>query len=1053
MAWASGIGASFRALAGGSEGHEDELAATLASILGTATAAPVPLLETTAELLEALLESSRVQGEPWSTAALDALALDTAASAKASADAASLRFTGSAAAGEHGKHDSNYDEAAGGAAVAAAIARLRACTVLVSTDVAWTRRGGPGSLALLDTLAHGAGLPGSQWRPLCSYDMVNDGTSNATSSGAGSGNSGSSSSSKIIPNASPWLRRASAVCLNYWAKADFRSSHTATHPALVNGEAHQALLARLLAPSVHAPPSGTAAAAEPHDEDGDDEVDEDELSEWLAFREQDVADALSACHLALGSGTYIQTVLSTMNAAVAATMNTSPPHLVEGIDAMPAFALFAVRVVAIEASRRALLAQAPEATLLAATKRDPRLNNRHNNSSNSMCSSDSPETLARADAKAADAALFEVVSMVLAGNAVAGNGTTGAELGSWSVANPLVAGEACRLLAVVGRWLVEAPSSQHAQILPRALEFALGPTLGPPRPHPSSFPHGWMLQQQQQGTINSSNSSGSVSTAGKPELFAGECVRNLCSRAAATLATPTHLSNLSGALESATARGVLTDPEARCACAHGLCRILSQLSPPDATAALKAIAAPSLARLAAACSKISSSNSSGNSNSNSGSVVGQLHHDAMAAATTEVRVLAVLVRGTRATADSLRDLPTDPSSAGAGAGAAGTSSTADRKSALLEAEASPPVALLNDAWPVLQAAAGTLTALGTSSTGGGGGGGNGAVLAAALVELLWFAAVLPLRRRTDVLAAACRLAGQLTPFAPLEVLKLVEEVAEQWGHRAEADAATAVRTVAAEAGGAGLVTATSETVAARLPDGSHGATLAALAMPTLGAVAQSLTQALTKGNGINNSSYNPSAYSPDLCTALLNAARAYVSHCPATLALCGKSAWEMLTDLAAAVASRPELEPAMAALRCLGLVVTLQVTMMHNNISGANDHNNTVLPLACQMCRTDSQETSCIFELLRLCFHLCCLQTGAPQCRRSRSQSHGKRSCCHQHQRKPSQRQQWPSSFNSSVSSAGSSVATSWPTFPDGSGAPRPCPRLALLGLVLRWRA
>jgi hypothetical protein len=34
----------------------------------------------------------------------------------------------------------------------------------------------------------------------------------------------------------------------------------------------------------------------------------------------------------------------------------------------------------------------------------------------------------------------------------------------------------------------------------------------------------------------------------------------------------------------------------------------------------------------------------------------------------------------------------------------------------------------------------------------------------------------------------------------------------------------------------------------------------------------------------------------------------------------------MLTDLAAAVASRPELEPAMAALRFLGLVVTLQVT-------------------------------------------------------------------------------------------------------------------------------
>lgn len=897
MAWASGIGASFRALAGGIDAPEVDLATMLASVLDASTAAPVPLLDPTAELLEALFESSRAQGEPWSTAALEAFALSTAASAKASADAASLALARRAvAAVAQGSSDGNDDEAAGEAAGAAAVARLRACVVLVSADAARTRRGGPGSFALLDALAHGAGLPGSQWRP-----------------------------SRTSPGAPTCLRRASAVCLNYWGRADFRSSHTTTHPALVGGEAHQALLGRLLAPSVHAPPSvGAATAAS--DAGDDEDVDEDELSEWHSFREQDVADALSACHLALGSGTYLQAVLATLHAAVAASPATSPPHVDEGGDEMPAFALFAMRVVAIEASRRALLAQAPEATLMAATKRDPRLNNSNNNSSSgasSSAGSSSPADVARADARAADAALLEVVSMLLAASnpshASGGVGSAGAGVevvvvvassaDAWSVANSLVAGEACRLLAVLARWLMEAPSAQQAQLLPRALEFALGPALGP---FPSSSSHGWV--QQHRASNGSTNTSSNSSTAGSPEMFAGECVRTLCSRAAAMLATPAHLTNLSTALESATTQGVLTDPEARSACASGLSRILSQLSPPDATAALKAIAAPSLARLAAACS--------------GGGAVGQHQQDAMAAAaTTEVRVLAVFVRGTRAAVDPLRDLPTDPSSASAGGAA---SSTADRKSLLLEAEASPSVALLDDAWPVLHATAGTLTAAGPASTGGG----SVTVLTAALVELLWFAAVLPLRRRTDVLAAACGLAGQLTPFAPAEVLKLAEEVAEQWGHRAEADAATAARLAAAAggagggagAGGLGLGPVNSEAVAARLPADSHGTTLAALAIPTLGAVAQSLTQALTNSSSTTTGTANHTAYASDLYVALLNAARAYVSHCPATLALCGKTAWEMLTDLAAAVASRPELEPAMAALRFLGLVVTLQVT-------------------------------------------------------------------------------------------------------------------------------
>jgi len=499
VAWASGIGASFRALAGGIDAPEVDLATMLASVLDASTAAPVPLLDPTAELLEALFESSRAQGEPWSTAALEAFALSTAASAKASADAASLALARRAvAAVAQGSSDGNDDEAAGEAAGAAAVARLRACVVLVSADAARTRRGGPGSFALLDALAHGAGLPGSQWRP-----------------------------SRTSPGAPTCLRRASAVCLNYWGRADFRSSHTTTHPALVGGEAHQALLGRLLAPSVHAPPSvGAATAAS--DAGDDEDVDEDELSEWHSFREQDVADALSACHLALGSGTYLQAVLATLHAAVAASPATSPPHVDEGGDEMPAFALFAMRVVAIEASRRALLAQAPEATLMAATKRDPRLNNSNNNSSSgasSSAGSSSPADVARADARAADAALLEVVSMLLAASnpshASGGVGSAGAGVevvvvvassaDAWSVANSLVAGEACRLLAVLARWLMEAPSAQQAQLLPRALEFALGPALGP---FPSSSSHGWV--QQHRASNGSTNTSSNSSTAGSP---------------------------------------------------------------------------------------------------------------------------------------------------------------------------------------------------------------------------------------------------------------------------------------------------------------------------------------------------------------------------------------------------------------------------------------------------------------------------------------------------------------------------------------------------------
>jgi hypothetical protein len=58
---------------------------------------------------------------------------------------------------------------------------------------------------------------------------------------------------------------------------------------------------------------------------------------------------------------------------------------------------------------------------------------------------------------------------------------------------------------------------------------------------------------------------------------------------------------------------------------------------------------------------------------------------------------------------------------------------------------------------------------------------------------------------------------------------------------------------------------------------------------------------------------------------VLDAARAFVSQCPATLALSGHGAWGALTDLAAAAVARPELEPAAAALRFLALVCTLQV--------------------------------------------------------------------------------------------------------------------------------
>jgi hypothetical protein len=298
VAWASGVGASFRALGGGSDAAEVELAATLAAALGAA-AAPVPLLEHTAELLEAALESSRAAGEPWSEAALEGLAPGTAAAAAVSAEAASAAL---AFAAEVGGCDD-----AGEALGACAVARLRACAVLARADAAWTRRGGPGSLALLEALARGAALQGTQWRPF-------------RSSSSSSGKSGRSSSrSRSHPAAPPLLRRAAAVCLSFWAAADFRAVYASTHPALAAGDAHRALLERLLAPNVHSPPTA-GAAREQGGDDGDDEDEDDEaLAEWRAFREQDVAAALGACHAALGSGPYLEAVLAALRAAVAAS--------------------------------------------------------------------------------------------------------------------------------------------------------------------------------------------------------------------------------------------------------------------------------------------------------------------------------------------------------------------------------------------------------------------------------------------------------------------------------------------------------------------------------------------------------------------------------------------------------------------------------------------------------------------------------------------------------------------------------------------------------------
>ena len=126
---------------------------------------------------------------------------------------------------------------------------------------------------------------------------------------------------------------AATACVEVWAKIDPGNRRAVAEPeGVMGGALHRELLPVLLQRAVD---SLEAASAEE-----DDEPDEDEVEEQEKFREQVLAEGLRTCYEVL-RGAYLQALVP------AIMQDASAPHAEA--------ALFATRVVALDAGRRACL--------------------------------------------------------------------------------------------------------------------------------------------------------------------------------------------------------------------------------------------------------------------------------------------------------------------------------------------------------------------------------------------------------------------------------------------------------------------------------------------------------------------------------------------------------------------------------------------------------------------------------------------------------------------------------------------------------------------------
>ena len=288
------------------------------------------------------------------------------------------------------------------------------------------------------------------------------------------------------------------------------------------------------------------------------------------------------------------------------------------------------------------------------------------------------------------------------------------------------------------------------------------------------------------GRPSSSSSSSSSLSKGFPSTVAAASATTAGGSSAAGVAPGEAICAVASVLESAACWGLA--PSARAAVASGLARAVSELPPADAERCLAAVAAPALARLVAVGKSSGGGGMGGGVVSGVGGGGEMSSGEAEAEAAAEVTVLSALVRGSRAAVG-----PTDLESfkasngcisGGSGGGGGEGACVASDREWLLEAEASPALALLAAAWQPLAAALAAASAplRASSSFGHACGpassslqglspslGRCGKELAEGVVDLARSAALLPLRRRPDTLAAACHLTGALLPSAPIAV--------------------------------------------------------------------------------------------------------------------------------------------------------------------------------------------------------------------------------------------------------------------------------------------
>ena len=267
---------------------------------------------------------------------------------------------------------------------AALVALCRIAVSVATMHKTWTRQGSPPAMGLLQFLVRGSVFARSGLDAF--FEHADNGAGAGGGGGHGHGGGGVDDGRWFSRSA----LRAPAVCLEAWKRLDHRTATRDAHAAIVGGALHADSSA---APEPLRAAAEAAAAAAAKEETGTANATTTtrrrrrRRSAVAAVSRGNLAEALETCFHVLQSGQYLATLVPALQrcqeesaavaaAAVSPTTTAGAAPRCRYRSACPSYrfaesALFAARVVALDASRRALLLAAAPAAVAAAAARQP----------------------------------------------------------------------------------------------------------------------------------------------------------------------------------------------------------------------------------------------------------------------------------------------------------------------------------------------------------------------------------------------------------------------------------------------------------------------------------------------------------------------------------------------------------------------------------------------------------------------------------------------------------------------------------------------------------